>query len=67
MSERWDKKWGDFETVITSIEKHDQKYLFAMYQTNRWEIFDKLIELNKWVVIWFKVNNNFSEVSACLF
>ena len=47
LSERWDKKWDDFETGITSIENHDQKYLFLMYQTNRWDIFDKLIELNK--------------------
>ena len=47
LSERWNKNWGDFETIITSIENHDQKYLCLMYQKNRWEIFDKLIELNK--------------------
>ena len=46
-SERWDKKWGGFKTVITSTENHDQKYLSLMFKTNRWEIFDKLIELNK--------------------
>ena len=27
---------------------------------DRWEIFDKLIELNKWFVFWFNINNNFT-------
>ena len=56
---KWDKEWGDFETIISAIEKRDGKYNFLMFQIDRWEIFDKLIELNKWSVIWFD-NNNFS-------
>ena len=47
LSKRWDKEWGDFETVISSIQKRDEKYNFLMFQIDRWEIFDKLIELNK--------------------
>ena len=47
LSKIWDKEWGDFETVISSIEKRDEKCNFLMFQIDRWEIFDQLIELNK--------------------
>ena len=40
-------KNGVILKLISAIENHDQRYLFLMYQLNRWEIFDKLIELNK--------------------
>ena len=51
LSKTWDEKWGDFETVISVIEKKDKQYNYWMFQIkDRWEIFDKLIELNKWFV-----------------
>ena len=40
-------KNGVILKLISAIENHDRGYLFLMYQLNRWEIFDKLIELNK--------------------
>ena len=61
LSKTWDEKWGDFETVISVIEKKDKQYNYLMFQIkDRWEIFDKLIELNKWFVFWFNINNNFT-------
>ena len=45
LSKRWDKKWSEFETVISSIKNLDSKYLFLINQTNSCEISDKLIEL----------------------